>query len=232
MNSEELLSKIKATGYWRINIRPTVFESDRIPHLSKCWEIVESAQTRLRGWDFPHIEHSYRRNMDNWIESGIDWSHIKEYWRFYQSGQFIHYSAFIEDYNELSWTSSMYEDGRPDRYLEIISTLYRLTEIFEFSARLASKDILSPGATVSIKLVDTKNRDLVFQHIRRHLSRRYTCSLPEIAFKRTYAERELLGAAREQALTAALHVYERFNWNNPPREVFVEDQDKLLERRL
>ena len=232
MNSSELLEKIKSTGYWRVNVRPTVFDANRIPHLSDCWETIESTQTRLRGWDFPHIDPDYRLNQDDSIESGVDSMDIKEYWRFYQSGQFIHYTAFIEDYHELSWQSSMYAGGKPDKYLEIISTLYRLTEIYEFAARLASRTILSPGATVSIKLVGTEGRHLVFEHIRRLLSRPYRCKLPEINLERTYAEPELRGEASALALTAAVHVYERFNWNDPPREVFAEDQKKLLERRF
>ena len=232
MNSSELLEKIKSTGYWRVNIRPIEFNASRIPQLSDCWDLVESGQTRLRGWNFPHIDRDYHRNMDDWIESGTEFMDMKEYWRFYQSGQFIHYFAFTEDYHEVSWVSSTYETGKPEKWLGIISTLYRLTEIFEFATRLASKGILAPSAKISIKLADAQNRHLVFEQGSRILRGPYVCDRPEIAFERTYMEPELRGEARELALTAAVHVYEPFNWNDPPRHVFAEDQKKLLERRL
>ncbi len=232
MNSSELMEKIKSTGYWRVNVRPIEFNASRIPQLSDCWDLVESGQTRLRGWDFPHIDQDYHRNMDDWIESGTEFMDMKEYWRFYQSGQFIHYFAFTEDYHEVSWVSSAYKTGKPEKWLGIIATLYRLTEIFEFAARLGAKGVLSSGAKISIKLAGTQSRDLVFEQGSRYLPGRYVCDLPEITFERTYGEPELRGEARELALTAAVHIYERFNWNDPPRQVFSEDQKKLLERRL
>jgi len=47
MNSDELLKKIHSEGYWRVNIRPTRFEKERIGSLAECKEVVEACQVQL-----------------------------------------------------------------------------------------------------------------------------------------------------------------------------------------
>jgi hypothetical protein len=226
MSVEERLAAIHSTGYWRVNIRPSRFEPRRIPSLSECWDIVESSKVRLRGWDYPHIEHGERVNGDDWISSGSDWARHLEYWRLYQSGQFIHHFAMWEDYERPN------RQPAPERYLEPLGVLYRLTEIFEFSARLGERDVLRPSAEFSIRLVDVNGRCLMFWDISRILRGDYVSALDQISFCESVRQDKLLSRAPEIALDASIAIYERFNWTNPPRDVFAEEQKKFLERRL
>ena len=96
---EDRIKKIKDTGYWRILIRPNIFIEDKINSLEKCKEIINHSIVSLREWDFPHLDEKETSAGKNWIQSGCDWGDIKEYWRFYQNGQFIYYSAMREDYH-------------------------------------------------------------------------------------------------------------------------------------
>ncbi len=233
MNPTELLARIKAAGHWRVVLRPTVHEARRVTSLSACWHLLESNQVRLRGWYFPHLSNNHRQNMDGWIESGSDWQDELEYWRFYQSGQFLHYHSFIENFHEVPWRSSEYPGrGKPQKCLEIVSTLYRISEIYEFASRLAQRGVMDPECEIQIDLTDTQERELVFWTIDRFLSGRYVSQLEKISFHATHSQDELVAKSAEFALDAAIYVFERFNWNNPPREVLAEDQRRLLERRL
>ena len=230
---EERLKKIYSTGYWRVNIRPTRFEQTRIPSLKTCHEIIESSIVRLSGWDYPYLDPEETANGDDWIQSGRDHVRYVEYWRFYQSGQFIHHFACFEDLTNPSEMSQYIEKPSPSgRYLSILSTLYKVTEIFEFAARLASKNILSPKAEISIKLVGMDGRQLFCWSRSRYLSMDYICRIPEITFFETYQISDLLTSAREFALDATVYIFERFNWTFIPRSLLAEEQKKLLERRL
>src|ERR1700693_4619104 len=77
--------------HWRVNVRPATYKAERIPSLSSCFDIVRKTKVSLRGWDYPHL--SNRTNEQgigrNWVAAWSDfWGHL-EYWRFYQSGQFM-----------------------------------------------------------------------------------------------------------------------------------------------
>lgn len=231
MNSDELLNRIRATGYWRVNLRPSVYEPVRFPRLADCWDAVESAKVSLRGWDYPDIDDSIHGNMANWIESGSDFGEHVEYWRLYQSGQFVHYFAMFEDYREVPWTSTAYPGrGKPDKYLEILNTLLRMTEIFEFAARLAQRNVLSPDVVLNLSLHGTSGRQLVYWDLSRFVRRAYTCTIPEIQFERTHRQAELMAGVEELSRSAAVHFFERFNWVQPPAELFAADQRRLLTR--
>jgi hypothetical protein len=58
------------------------------------------------------------------IECIIDHRVNKEFWRLYQSGQFFHRFSFREDWPD-------YEES--NKKLDILNTLFRLTEIFRFA---------------------------------------------------------------------------------------------------
>jgi hypothetical protein len=233
MTSADTVETIKSNGHWRISIRPTAFERHRIDELQDCWDHVVGSQVRLSAREYPEIEDGSRSSGDDWVSSTTDYGSHKEYWRFYRSAQFVHLISFWENFVTVPWSSSRYPNGRPEKYLEIETLLFHVTEVMLFAQRLATRDsLLSPAVDVRIELNGTKGRDLVFWHISRFLSGRYTCEDDQLTFEKRVSVDELLSSAEDIALSAAMNFYERFNWHEPPRQVFVEDQRKFLERRL
>ncbi len=231
------VKKIHKTGYWRVNIRPTSFNKNFIPSLNECLEIIKACKVYLRGWDYPHLGREETTFGEDWIESGCDLEPVLEYWRFYQSGQFIHHFICREDYeipdggrgDVVPWyTPQVSPSGH---YLDIINLLYTLTEIFEFSARLASHQVLSSGAEILIKLVDTKDRQLIIRGPGRRLTEIYRSRLREISYSHSFNEQELLSSAAQLALNTTIYFLERFNCTTISRSILLEDQAKLLERR-
>jgi hypothetical protein len=217
---DELLTEIHKFGYWRVLIHPTEFQQDRIPSLSDCQEAIEKAKVSLRGWDYPHIQYDNIRRGQDWIESGIDFMGHKEYWRFYQSGQFIHHF------------SSREETVLSKRGLEVVATIFQFTEILEFAARLATREILSPQVTLSVTLSNIKGYSLFFENLLRLLARDYTSHIDKIEWERTLTTEEIVSKSAEIALDAVEFVFDRFGLEKGKRSIWAEDQRKLLERRL
>ncbi len=155
-----LLNEIKSKGYWRINFRPLIDEKI-ISDLSQTKELIKKHHVELRGWDYPYypLRSDSQGNLkiyNNFCEGYSDWEDMKEVWRFYESGQFIHYLALRED-----WERSDFTKTQEKPCLEVSSTIYQLVEIFEFASRLAAKtDIYKNGININIQIFKTKNRKL------------------------------------------------------------------------
>lgn len=148
---QQLLDTIKSRGYWRVVVRPSVYPERRLSRHDLELIIVRS-RVSLRGWDFPHVsQREPIRRFKDGIAQGTDWEHYREYWRFYQSGQFIYLGGIANDWRDESglWP------GRYDlsnREMGFISTIYRFTEIFEFAARLAVTEVGTPDMHVGVEL--------------------------------------------------------------------------------
>ena len=223
---------IKAKGYWEVIIRPTSFEQRRIESLARCSEIVRKSAVYKRGWDYPHLDRNGPTSGNDWVESHYGGDGLCQYWRYYQSGQFVDYFVCREDY-ELD-PDEIRRDlrslGAAKAYLEILNTLYRVTEIFEFAARLASIGALSSVAEISISLYGTEGRQLVIlDWSRAPLMRDYICKIPCILLSWTPDARDLCAQASERALNATVDIFERFNWMNPPKDILRADQEKFLD---
>jgi hypothetical protein len=65
---QSVLDKIRTRGYWRVVIRPGVFEQNHIPDDVDLFPIVEKNSVRLRGRDYPHIDYQ------NPPPRGADWA--------------------------------------------------------------------------------------------------------------------------------------------------------------
>lgn len=226
----EILDKIKRHGYWKVVIRPTRYEEDRLT-LAQCRQAVVDNVVVFRGWDYPHTDRSDIINGPTWVQHTTDWSQYVEWWRMTQSGQFVHLFGIQEDWEPDEWVAG-YEDTEPGQALSVLNALFAITEIFEFASRLATTPVLEDEAYVEISLTGLEGRTLIMLNPGRTLSGRYTCGVDNLSRNWTLTTEELLGRSRELALDHARWLFTRFNWQNVPLEVFEGDQEKLIEGRL
>lgn len=236
---ESLRTKIKEAPHWRVVIRPGMFVEERIETLSECWRLVESSGVSLRGWDYPHVDRWDRQNGKDWIESWCEFGRHREYWRFFQSGQFLHLFSFTEDEirteaeeRARSEIQEMPPDFSPSGYLEVMWTLWTLTEIFEFAARLAQKEVFGESVSIEIQMIDVKDRVLFMWDPGRASSRFDAAGEHTLDKEWSLTTEQLLSESSELALSAAEWFFERFQWMNPPRQVLANDQRRLLERQF
>jgi len=232
--TDAVLQKIMSRGYWKVTMHPSVFRQDRIANLIVCQELMEDCKVVLRGWDYPNFDEPICGQDFIWYET--DWQVYKEYWRFYQSGQFVNYFGCQEDWwKETGFASAQARLYNPGEVLEIICSLYRLTEIYEFASRLAQKDVFDEQMSMTIELHGMHGRKLVALD-RILFPIEYECEEEHLLFEKAFPVQNLLARASELSLEHALCVFERFNWRHVRSPEIVanlrEDQKKLLERRL
>lgn len=223
-SKDDTKEKLKSRGYWRIVIRPSKFMEKRIHSLKNCVDIIRDNNVLLRGWDYPHYDSKDTTPGDNYIDQSFCWEergHI-EAWRYYQSGQFVHYLAIWEDWNE---GIDNPRNTAYTRVLSIISTIYLLTEIFEFASRLGTKRYLGDSCDITITLHDTKDRILIFRE--GFLPTNYIANIPEISYSVPLAVSDLIGNTDNHALDAAKHIFERFKWLSFDGNGFKPVQKKL-----
>ncbi len=235
-----VIDKIKSRGYWRVIIRPTKFHHYLIPSLDKCHQLIEESKVYLRGWDYPHLPDRGQGlvNGIDWLEASTDsmvWIPMLEYWRFYQSGQFAHLFHCEEDW--INRDQLQIQNWRnlplPEKVLTILGTVYRVTEIYEFAARLAAKDLFSSDLSITVELHGMKGRGLVVTgHMHAPLLTNYICGVDDLPYSKTVSLEALLAQASELALENVVWFFERFNWQNIPVDGIRNDQRNLLERRL
>lgn len=241
MTYDKLIEKIKTKGYWRIHFEP--LSDNHLNPLIRCKEIVEQNSIELRGWDYPHIPK--RTGSDTGFEPGnnfwqawLEWDEYghNEFWRMYQSGQFIHYRALSEDWNPDRFYQSIWEKtGKKIKSGEIIgvlSTVYLITEIFQFLFKLINADLYQQGMKVSISLENTMHRQLYADDFMRlpFITDKKTAS-SRIVFIETYSKKQILNNSKKLALQVILHFFERFGWT--PSETMIDsDQEKLLSRNI
>lgn len=235
MNYGELLRQIRSRGHWQIVVRPLSHQEQRLGLPSEARNLVEGSTVHfgLGYREFPHFDAADDVESGNdYVQLGTEYWNVQEFWRCYVSGQFAYYSAYVEDREEVPWRSSRFGAlAKPSKYLEIVSTLYQITEAYEFAARFATAANLSEGLFMSITLTDTKDRDLIYWKLGRHLRDRYICRSPDIVIGESYSLTQIRESRHEYALRVALEVFDRFGWHQPPVQVLKEDQRRLIERR-
>jgi hypothetical protein len=193
---EELLAKIRSRGYWRIHFRPLA-PGGELAGPMECFRIVQRASVSLRGWDYPHLPS---RNEDISIlnESAAartDWGQHIEYWRMFQSSQFIHLRALHEDWRD----ADPYATGL-------------VAEVFEFLGRLAADGLYEQGVEVSLELHGAQGRGLwVDSPDRAPLAYDRRSDEDVIAYKRKLSNSEIL-EQKVRAAEAVQHIFERFRF--------------------
>lgn len=219
----ELVDRIRAQGHWRVVMRPAVFDEERIPTLSACEQLVDKCQVRQRGWYFPHTDSSRLQRRLNYIELETDFPLHPEAWRLYQSGQFVFWRALGED-------NIPGGSVQPGQWLGVLATLYELSEVYEFSARLGQEGVLSDRFVLDITLSGLQGRSMEFESHGRSMGTECTCIESELPRAKTYRTVEYVPRARELALQHFLWITERFQCPGTER-VFRRDQEKFFEGR-
>ena len=230
--------------YWRVNFRPDVFKEDFIPSLKQCFEIVEKNKLSLRGWDYPHLSNreNERAVGNNWVASWSDfWGH-KEYWRLYQSGQFLHIFG-VREATEPEWKQKLLQEmkghlsfmkdvdwDRVPGFISFINLIYSMTEIFEFAARLCQAQVYSGVLNIDIKVKGIQGFVLAPEGGRTWHSY-YAASENELGHTWSLQSDVLVAESAEKALDVIIWFFERFGWLSPSQEVIRSEQNKFLKVR-
>jgi len=226
---DDLVTKIRSTGYWRINFRPAREPRDYL--LGECRELITKSSVSMRGWDFPHVttitdEKGGDETADGFVENWCDWSGFIEFWRMYPSGQFLSYIALREETLEGAFMTGGVGT------LAVDHTIYTFTEIFEFAHRLAQHAVYPDGVRITISLEGTEGRRLWLgpdPRIRFFGQKKTTAARVEL--RAFLSPSTLLDGYREQALILLVRLFDRFGWNPEPKQIAAV-QDRFYRKEF
>lgn len=228
--NQALIHKIKTRGYWRINFRPLAPAKPALT-LNSCMHAVERNQVSLRGWNYPHVPSRTDEisRLANAVEAWTDWSTHTEYWRMYNSTQFIHYRSIAEDWRG----SSPFEqaDDAPEQpTLGLVYHTWTLAEVFEFLARLQKYGLYDEGAEVSISLMNTVGRVLVIDDPKRAGFNYAGRTNAESLLYKTELTVQQMAAPKTRAADAVLFFWDKFGFE-PARDQVTIIIDQLYRGR-
>ena len=245
-NKMKLPTPVLEYPHWRVNFRPNEYKEDLIPSLSKCFAIIEKTKLSLRGWDYPHLSRrdTEREQGNNWVASWSDFMGHYEYWRFYQSGQFIHLFSVREstegDYKKKlrsdMQSHRIFSDGEIDwesvpGFFSIINFIYNVTEIYEFAARLCQSEIYSGTVNIQIDIKGIKGFVLTAPWERAWHSY-YAASQDVLSRNHEVDTEQLIATSKDISLEALVWFFERFGWLEPAKSVIRQDQEDLIKSRF
>lgn len=229
--------------HWRVNFRSDSYQKESIPTLADCARIVQQNVVRLRGWDYPHFSNraEERARGENWISSWTDFMGHAEFWRFYQSGQFLHLFKILEATDtwkkeflaiargQLSWGGQESQWSNVKGVISIRNFLFTITEIFEFAARLSQSGVYKTHLDISIELKDINNfvlsadRDRVWHSY-------YPATQDNLSFSKRFSVQHLISSSADESLRTTLWFFDRFGWSGGT--TLKDDQLGFLEGRL
>ena len=89
---------------------------------------------------------------------------------------------------------------KPSGYLGILTTIYRMTEIYEFAMRVAQHGIYEKGVTIFITLSGIKKFELSYLEPEKVLLGSYISKHNEIKLKSQISKEELFAKGHEEAI--------------------------------
>jgi len=208
-----LVEEIRSRGYWHVVVRPAVFQAGKVEYVA-LKSALEASVVRFRGWDFPHISQGTVVHRDrDWIRQEVTFRHYREVWRLHQSGQFVHMSGMLEDW--LPQEGSV--NFGPGERLGVGHTLFRMTEVFEFAARLALGSAGDEIMVVVAHLFGLKGRKLWSDKNSPLGQMTYddlVATVPDYRIERRLSRAELAAQSWELAVGATGELFNRFGWTD------------------
>lgn len=230
--------------HWRVVFRPSIFVDNKIQSISRLKEIVEQNQVRLRGWYFPHMGRPENQGAgNNWIASWSESGGHLEYWRLFQSSQFIYLSS-VREKTEKEWDTKLRKEFRPHLprlndgrmgeipgFFSIPNFIYTITEFFEFASRLCQAGVYTETFGVTVELKNIKGFALTADSSRAWFNL-YQATEYELGNMWQFEPAELIAKSNEASLNTIIWFFERFGWMDLNSEVLRNDQENFLTGRL
>lgn len=215
----ELLDKIRSRGYWKVAITPVSYpdmetEKERVSDLCALQHIMERRAVRLRpgAWGLPHLRYTELETGADWIGHELDWHHCIEWWRFYQTGRFVHYRAISDDWRDQSGIRPPDDGWRSGASLDVKDAVAQFTEAFELAARLVFTDASDGLMRVEVTVSGIEGRTLTGLPETGNFAERHPARIPEYYYgvEPTLIQTVIMG--EEAARNASAGLFECFGW--------------------
>jgi hypothetical protein len=230
--SPDVKAKLAERGYWRVEVRPVDYVERRVPSIRVLQRAIERARVELRGWDFPHLERRWELPASqSYIGMDTDWSVHVEVWRAFLSGQFVYRGGVWTDWVDQHVFGGHGLDWRPKQGMPIVSSLWSITEFYEFAARYSQTEAGDDGMYVAVSFHGLEGRRLFGDHERRVWFDNYgPARLDTFEHARQLSRSELISEAPRLAVTCSAEFFSVFGYEAGP-ELLDSIQAELLQSR-
>ena len=197
-------------------MRPEQFEPKHLK-FSKMMALVQQTSIQLRGTFFPTLSPRRTPPGNDWVGVELQEAWRLEAWRLYQSGQLLLYTSLLEDWQDKLNNRYLSEGWKSGLELSVEGVVFRLLEIYEYAAHLASEEDYHLKGKIRVELTLSGLQGRALQISPRTsqipLFRDFATEAQEISYSGDYSKEELLTQAREMSLSPALEIFDRFGWN-------------------
>jgi len=224
------LDTIRQVPHWEFVIRPFTFKAERINSLPGCLEVVNSCHVARINWEFPHVRDTKKSTGNDWIDSETQFIGHQEYWRLYQSGQFVFHSMFREMfYEEVVKQRANFQVVLPDGFVpggyhDIVIMLRTITELCEFAANYARHGLVDSGLSVGVFMQHVKDDILFCWESGRHWSSFRSTADNQLGKFWHFPKGDLLERTHPIALDITNYFWHRFGWFDAPLKELVKEQ--------
>lgn len=227
--TDEVVARLAERGYWRVEIRPRAFAAQRVHSTRDLQRIIEKCRVELRGWDFPHFGNDWDLpESQQWLGVETNWSSHVEIWRAYVSGQFIFRGGVWTDWLDQHHFRGKGRDWQPKTGMPLVSSLWSISEFWEFAARYSQSDAGDDHMYVSVEFHGLKGRNLFGDHPRRHWSFDFgPARMDDFVFSRSLMREDLIASAGALAVECATDLFGVFGYEASP-DVLSSIQAELL----
>lgn len=233
----DCMRRIETKGYWLAKVRPVPYNPERLADNSACYDLVQHAMVRLRGWDYPHDDLNGRLAGQAYVAGGTEPGREDgqfDYWRMYRSGQFVHWREMWEEDERDQIEQRLGERGRivptpQRRYLSITNTVWTCLEIFEFARRLSERGNLGPDLRVEVELHGTRGRMPFYWHNILHRLRPSSCDQDEIRLWLNTSGVALISGTHDMAAQMSTEILNSFGVREWTAEMSRDVQRQLVD---
>ena len=225
-----------ASGHYLFAIRPTSYNAQAVQPISRALEVVNQHEVRWFGWNFPLIVRHEETVEQCCAGSPGRLNGWGEFWRFFQSGNFLYAVAYRHDRpgrNPSEHIDRRSEILRPDGFehrgiIDFHDLIILATLEHEFAARLAKALSWNESAEISMTLTDTVDRVVVSTDVARPLGRFWRATAPKVESRQVVSITDLLSRPRQFAAEAAYEILQRFAGTQIALANVVRDQESLF----
>lgn len=211
--SAVLETRIKKRGFWRVRITPGTFRETAFPEISDLKALVNQISIDAGNLSFPTVGQEPVIGKD-WIGQDLDTWEYCQTWRLYQSGQFVLYEGFVDDWLDRSWFGEAKKDWKPGFELSVSDALYTYWLAFEFGARLAAAMEGESQLNISVRAFGLSGRRLKFNFRNRTFLRvPREASLNDFDVTKTLSRKDIIAAPVDHAVESARALFARFHWD-------------------
>lgn len=233
-------SRTMGSGAMIFTIRPLAYNSGRIAQAVDILQLIRQYQVRNMGWSFPFILRDSEGVDGASAGSPYDVNEWSDYWRMYQSAQFLYASGYRYDETGQAAYDLMDEFERrmapegfvPSGVINFHDMVRMASYMGVLASRLASAAIYGDAdmLELGVRLTHTKNRVLFTDDVRRPLHGFHRAMSDSIERSIEVGITDVVAEPMKAVAPLIAEIFQQFAMEDATAEMIGHVQESLFKR--